>query len=182
MTEDAGERAHQTETNNERRLQCMINREQKEIAKARYEFMQKKPMVAVIQAKLFQKTKRKFKDKERETAEDRQEEAQRARQDCRDTLLSLAMYEGSMETLVKGLKVDTVGLLGYTPIVWGSIVFQDSKPKSPEVIVIVDDDEHQETIDLLWDDAHYLKHLTTSVQLETEAGMMIEKHSEEVAF
>jgi hypothetical protein len=99
MGEDAGERAHQTETKNERRLQCMINRKEKEVAKARFEFMQKKPTVVAIQKRLFQITKRNFKDEHRETAEDRQEEARRARQERRDALLSLPMYEGSMETL-----------------------------------------------------------------------------------
>jgi hypothetical protein len=49
-------------------------------------------------------------------------------------------------------KVDTISSLRYTPTVRGSIVFQDLKPTTPEIIEILDDDVHQEIIELLDED------------------------------
>ena len=90
------------------------------------------------------------------------------------------MEDDSPVTPEKGLKVDTASSLGYTPVVRGSIVYQNSKPSSPDVIVVDDDDEQQEIIELLKDDENDLKRLTTSVELETEAGVKSQKSSEEV--
>ena len=87
--------------------------------------------------------------------------------------------EGIPTTPLKELKVDTASSLGYTPVVRGSIVFQNPKSfKSPEVVEIMDDDDEQVIIDLLNDDKVDLKCLTTSVLVETELGTKSEKHSE----
>jgi hypothetical protein len=78
-----------------------------------------------------------------------------------------------------GPKVDTISSLGYTPTVRGSLVFQDLKPKAAEVIQILDDDVHQEIIELLDDHDTNLKHFTTSVTLETESGERVKRISKE---
>ena len=56
---------------------------------------------------------------------------------------------------------------------------QDPKTPSPEVIVILDDDENEEITNLLHDGKQDKKCRTTAVQLEQESGMMLEKQSEE---
>jgi hypothetical protein len=53
------------------------------------------------------------------------------------------------------------------------------KPKNPEVIAILDDDEQKNIIDLFSDDEQDLKHLTKSIFLETEKGKMVQKQTEE---
>jgi hypothetical protein len=101
LGEDLGELAHQVETRNERRVQGIVNFNMKELSKAKYESMVKRPTVKVKVEQLLKQRKRTFIKAGRETGADLMAEKQALRTESRDLLLGMPFMYGEYETLRK---------------------------------------------------------------------------------